>query len=346
MPAGLLARVTHNLYKSHAEQQQHPSSSSSSSSDSPPSPSKENPASGPAYAHPKLPAAAYLESPTFDPYSPSPTLVLPDPADTLQFQALAIDRPTSPSVAHPAPVVCPAPAKQQQQQMRSVCARPLLACAPRQRPAARARLPLARRSQADPPSPFPARPPSRSPRLPSLCCCLPFSSDPYNGIPSGLPNRAPPTPSSSSNGSIGSGSSYHSGPQQTGDRNLSAALRGEYHPASKPNLPHPSSSQGYGTYSEPMSVDAPQPSPSYDSSAPPVPAATQAPTPASIAADQAAVAQAALRQAEQNARVAQIHAAAVAKTNAVSGGNGGGEAVKVRKTAGKYALKDFEVART
>lgn len=84
----------------------------------------------------------------------------------------------------------------------------------------------------------------------------------------------------------------------------------------------------------------------YDSSGPPVPITPSAQTPASIAADQALLAQAALRQAEQNARVAQINAVAVAKTNAASGGNGAGEAVKIRKTAGKYALKDFEVART
>lgn len=352
MPAGLIARVTSNLYKEKAAQL-------SSQPSPPPSP----PGAAPAYDQVAAPKAAYLQqqpsSPpphaaaagSYDPYSSQPTLVLPsDPADTLQFQALSLDRPPSPSIAQPAAAVFPAPGKQHMQHR----------CVSRPRSPA-----LARRSyppasccfrRADQPVAFsflraispPSRLPSSPTSPPSLPPCL--SSDPYNSIPSGLPARPPATPTSSSNGSIGSGSSYHSGPQQTADRNLSAALRGEYQPSKPPAASSSSHAHsGYGTYAEPMSSveqHHPQPSPSYDSSAPPVPATAHAPTPASIAADQAAVAQAALRQAEQNARVAQIHAAAVAKTNAASGGNGSGEIVKIRKTAGKYALKDFEVART
>ena len=165
MPVGLLARVTSNLYKEKAAQLQQQHSSSP-----PPSPPREiASSSSPAYAHPKLPAAAYLDessSPSDgyrDPYATSPTLVLPDPVDTLQFRALAIDRPTSPSVAQPAPAVCPVP----KQQMRCVCAR--VVSFPPARPPARARA-LVEKGLSLTELPFPARPPSRPllPRLPFL----------------------------------------------------------------------------------------------------------------------------------------------------------------------------------
>jgi len=137
MPAGLLARVTSNLYREKAAQLQQQQQSSPSSESPSPSPPKEIVAVD--FAQPKLPAAAYLDesssSSYADPYATSPTLVLPDPADTLQFQALAIDRPPSPSVAQPAPAAYSASVKQQQQ-MRCVGA--LRACAPA-RPPARAR---------------------------------------------------------------------------------------------------------------------------------------------------------------------------------------------------------------
>ncbi|CED84347.1 agc pka protein kinase [Phaffia rhodozyma] len=96
---------------------------------------------------------------------------------------------------------------------------------------------------------------------------------------------------------------------------------------------------------------------------PPVPLSStrsEPPTPASIAAEQAAAAQAALRQAQQNARVAQIHANALSGKLSAGGQSQGqdghaqtprvegtGETEeKVRKSAGKYALKDFQVERT
>lgn len=54
-----------------------------------------------------------------------------------------------------------------------------------------------------------------------------------------------------------------------------------------------------------------------------------------------------MRQAEEQTRVAKMNAAVVLAKEA--GGTGGGAVaapVKVRKTAGKYALKDFQIERT
>lgn len=162
------------------------------------------------------------------------------------------------------------------------------------------------------------------------------------------------------------------------DRSLSASLRGDYmydtplialtSPQPSPPLHvyhtvHPGQIQQPPMYlqqpqqpphpvylAQPEPVQHPSPSsPQIDQ--PPVPLSAMHPgphTPASIAAEQAAAAQVALRQAEQNARVAQIHA------NALSGKIGAEgaeirkttEEVAVRKTAGKYNLKDFLVERT
>jgi len=86
------------------------------------------------------------------------------------------------------------------------------------------------------------------------------------------------------------------------------------------------------------------------STAPPIPFnhASNQPPAVVLAAEQLNQAQAALRQAEEQTRVAKMNAAVVLAKEA--GGTGGGAvaapAVKVRKTAGKYALKDFQIERT
>ena len=85
------------------------------------------------------------------------------------------------------------------------------------------------------------------------------------------------------------------------------------------------------------------------STGPPIPFnhASNQPPAVVLAAEQLNQAQAALRQAEEQTRVAKMNAAVV-QAKETGGITGGAVAapVKVRKTAGKYALKDFQIERT
>lgn len=99
MPAGLIARVTSNLYKEKAAQLNNTPTSQQSTS---PPPSYKLTSPEPVHLYQPQPQQG-AAAPYADPYSSHPTLVLPsDPADTLQFQALSIDPPTSPKLSQPA----------------------------------------------------------------------------------------------------------------------------------------------------------------------------------------------------------------------------------------------------
>ena len=162
------------------------------------------------------------------------------------------------------------------------------------------------------------------------------------------------------------------------ERTLSAALRGDY-PQDSPSqtIPALGPPTGGSTYRDHddsrMSVDA-HPSHNYASSttyssqpqqpqqqqqqaypmagssstAPPVPYGSSGTAPAvALAAEQLSAAQAALRQAEEQTRVAKMNAAvAQAKESGQQTQPAAASQVKVRKTAGKYALKDFQIERT
>lgn len=159
-----------------------------------------------------------------------------------------------------------------------------------------------------------------------------------------------PSPSASSNnipalGAPTTGSTY----RDHDDTRMSVDAQPSSHPYAAQSNQYSSQPQGGQPHQQQQQQQQPPyPMAASSSTAPPVPYGGSGAAPAvQLAAEQLSAAQAALRQAEEQTRVAKMNAAvAQAKESGQQAQPPAAAQVKIRKTAGKYALKDFQIERT